>query len=153
MDKDESIAWACIPGDYTGNLLFFYENGKVSRVPLRAYQTLTKQKKLANAYSDKSPVHTIMFLPDGTEHELVLFSTEDRALIFNTEKIPLKMTRSTQGVQVMTLRKAKHHVKTAKPLSETTIVNTSRYKPKNIPAAGALLKAEDQGDTQIGFEI
>ena len=151
MDQGESPVWACLPGDYSGHLLFFFENGKTARVPLAAYQTVTRRKKLTGAYSDKSPLKSILFLPQGEETELVLYSTEGRALLFHSALVPVKTTRSTQGVQVMTLKKA-NKVRRAKPLADTPIVNQSRYRARSLPAAGALLKAEDQGDTQLSLE-
>ena len=153
MDKEESILWACLPGDYSGHLLFFFENGKVSRIPLTAYQTLTKRKKLTNAYSDKSPVHTIIYLPEGEEKEIVLYSSEGRALIFSSDKVNTKTTRTTQGVQVLIIKKAKYFASDAQLLEDTPVVNKSRYRARNVPAAGALLKAEDQGDTQLSLEV
>ena len=151
MDQGESPVWACLPGDYSGHLLFFFENGKTARVPLAAYQTVTRRKKLTGAYSDKSPLKSILFLPQGEETELVLYSTEGRALLFHSALVPVKTTRSTQGVQVMTLKKA-NKVRRAEPLADTPIVNQSRYRARSLPAAGALLKAEDQGDTQLSLE-
>ena len=150
MDEGESILWACLPGDYRGELLFFFENGKAARVPLSAYQTVTKRKKLTGAYSDKSPLRSILFLPEGEERELVLYSTEGRALVFHSELIPAKATRSTQGVQVMTLKRA-NKAKEAMELEQTPIVNKARYRARSLPAAGALLKAEDQGDLQLSL--
>ena len=150
MEEGENILWACLPGQYQGHLLFFFENGKVARVPLAGYQTVTKRKKLTGAYSDKSPLKTVLFLKEEEEQDLVLYSTEGRALLFSSGQIPVKTTRSTQGVQVMTLKKS-YTVQEAKVLEETPIVNKSRYKARSLPAAGALLKAEDQGDTQLSL--
>ena len=106
MEEGESILWACLAGDYTGHLLFFFANGKAARVPLASYQTVTRRKKLTGAYSDKSPLKDVLFLPEGQEEEVVLYSTEGRALLLQTDGIPVKTTRSTQGVQVMTLKKS-----------------------------------------------
>ena len=145
-----SIITMIDPGDYKAHLLFFFENGKVARVPLSAYQTVTKRKKLTGAYSDKSPLKAVLYLPEEAEEEVVLYSTEGRALLFTTDQVPLKTTRSTQGVQVMTLKKS-NTVQTARPLADTPIVNKTRYKARSLPAAGALLKAEDQGDTQLSL--
>ena len=150
MDEGETILWAGLAGNYTGTLLFFFENGKVARVPLSAYQTVTRRKKLTGAYSDKSPLKDVLFLPEGTEEEVVLYSTEGRALLFQTDGIPVKATRSSQGVQVMTLKKS-YKAEHALPLAQTKIVNRSRYRARSLPAAGALVKAEDQGDTQMSL--
>ena len=151
MEPGETILWACLAGDYTGHLLFFFANGKAARVPLASYQTVTRRKKLTGAYSDKSPLRSVLFLPEGQEEEVVLYSTEGRALLFQTDGIPVKTTRSTQGVQVMTLKKS-YTADHALPLAQTPIVNQSRYRARSLPAAGALLKAEDQGDRQISLQ-
>ena len=82
---------------------------------------------------------TRAFLPEGTEEEVVLYSTEGRALLFQTDGIPVKTTRSTQGVQVMTLKKS-YKAEHALPLAQTKIVNRSRYRARSLPAAGALVK-------------
>ena len=152
MEEGESIACALLPGeDYAGELLFCFQNGKVARVPLSAYKTVTKRKKLTGAYSDKSPLVGILPL-GGEEDGYVLTSTEGRALIFTAGQIPPKSTRSTQGVQVMSLKKS-NTVQHAQPLAGSQIVNLSRYRARSLPAAGALLKAEDQGDTQLAMEL
>ena len=150
MEEGESILWACLAGDYTGHLLFFFANGKAARVPLASYQTVTRRKKLTGAYSDKSPLKDVLFLPEGQEEEVVLYSTEGRALLLQTDGIPVKTTRSTQGVQVMTLKKT-NTVDHAALLAQTAIVNQARYRARSLPAAGALLKPEDRGETQISL--
>ena len=152
MEPGETILWACPAGDYTGHLLFFFANGKVARVPLASYQTVTRRKKLTGAYSDKSPLQDVLYLAEGQEEEVVLYSTEGRALLFQTDGIPVKTTRSTQGVQVMTLKKS-YTADHAALLSQTPIVNKARYRARSLPAAGALLKAEDQGATQIRLDL
>ena len=152
MAEGENILFACLPGDYTGQLLFCFAGGKVARVPLASYQTVTKRKRLTGAYSDKSPLKAVLLLPEGQEAEVVLFSTEGRALLFSTERIPVKTTRSTQGVQVMTLKRA-NTVKAAAPLAETKIVDAKRYRARSLPAAGALLRPEDQGEEQIALDL
>ena len=96
--------------------------------------------------------HPVLALPAGQEEDVVLYSTEGRALLFQTDGIPVKTTRSTQGVQVMTLKKS-YQVDHAAPLGQTSLVNQSRYRARSLPAAGALLKAEDQGDRQMTLEI
>ena len=148
MDPEEKFVWACCPGDYSAHLLFFFENGKVARVELSAYQTQTKRKKLTGAYSDKSPLVTAVVLTEDVE--MAICSTEGRAVVFHTASLNPKATRSTQGVNVMTL-KPKYKVEWAKPLSATTIVNVARYRARSLPIAGALLKEADRGETQMSL--
>jgi DNA gyrase subunit A len=146
MDEGESVLTVVNAGDYSGSLIFFFENGKAARVPVSAYATKTNRKKLANAYSDKSPLKTLLHVKSETE--AAVFSTEGRALVFNTAQIPEKATRDSQGVGVMTL-KPKYLLKYAAFLADTSIKNKARYKCKNIPAAGALLRPEDSEEQQL----
>ena len=148
MDQGENPIWACITGDYSGHLLFFFENGKVARVELAAYKTQTRRRRLTGAYSDKSPLAAALLLHE--DRELALFSTEGRCLIFHSSVLSPKATRSTQGVGVMTL-KPKYHLESVRPLEETSIVNLSRYRARALPAAGALLKEEDRGEEQLSL--
>ena len=146
MEPGESFVWACLTSDYSGSLLFFFENGKVARVELAAYQTQTRRKKLTGAYSDKSPLAAAFHLTQ--EQEMAVISTEGRCLVFHTAALNPKATRSTQGVNVMTL-KPKWKVETAQPLDQTTIVNAARYRARSLPVAGMLLKEEDRGEQQL----
>ena len=148
MDPGESFVWACLTCDYSGSLLFFFESGKVARVELSAYQTQTRRKKLTGAYSDKSPLVSAYHLTE--ELEMAVFSTAGRALLFHTSALAPKSTRSSQGVQVMTLKKNAAVAK-ALPLSETAIEAPERYRSRSIPVAGALLKEEDREEQQLSL--
>ena len=146
MEPEERAVWACLPGNYSGQLLFFFENGKAARVELSAYQTQTRRKKLTGAYSDKSPLAAAFLLTE--DFEAAVISTEGRCMIFHTAALNPKTTRSTQGVNVMTL-KPKYRVEKVLPLERTAIVNPARYRARSLPVAGALLKEEDRGEEQM----
>ncbi len=146
MDPDESVIYAVLPGDYSGALLFFFENGKAARVDLTAYKTTSNRRKLTGAYSDKSPLAAMLRIDQ--EQELAVYSSEPRCLIFHTALLAPKTTRSTQGVAVMTM-KPKYHLETVKPAAQTPIVNHSRYRVRAVPAAGALVRQEDSGEQQM----
>ncbi len=148
MDDDENVIYMLKPGDYSGSVLFFFENGKAARVELMSYATKTNRKKLTGAFSDKSPVKTIMQLEE--DRSIAVYSTEGRVLIFNTALMAPKSSRTTQGVAVMTLKK-KHTLDRAVFLSETKIVNEARYRARNIPGAGALIKEEDSEEEQLSL--
>ena len=148
MDAGESVVWACITSDYSGHLLLFFQNGKVARVELSSYKTQTRRKRLTGAYSDKSPLAAALLLRE--DRELAVFSSEGRCLIFHSSVLAPKSTRSTQGVAVMTL-KPKYKVEKVLPLEETTVVQVSRYRPRSLPAAGALLKEADRGEEQLSI--
>ena len=148
MDDGESVIAMLDPGDYRANLLFIFENGKAARIELSAYETKTNRKKLINAYSDKSPLKAALLLAGETD--LVCYSGDDRALIFNTALLQPKTSRSAQGVAVMTL-KPKRALTGAAELKNTSIKNAGRYRVRSIPAAGALLKPEDREEQQLSL--
>jgi len=148
MEPDEGFVWACVTADYTGDVLFFFANGKVARVALSAYQTQTRRKRLTGAYSDKSPLAAAVHLREDTE--MAVTSTEGRCVVFHTAALNPKTTRSTQGVNVMTL-KPRYQVADARPLTDTPIINAARYRARSLPIAGMLLKEEDRGEEQISL--
>ena len=150
MEDGESVIYALLPGDYSGSLLFLYENGKAARIELAAYQTASNRRKLTGAYSDKAPLASILRLTE--DGEVAVYSDEPRCLILHTALLAPKTTRSSQGVAVMTLKKNRRLTE-AKFLAETAIQNPARYRVRSLPAAGALLKGEDNGEKQLTLEV
>ena len=150
FEPGENLVALVFCGDYKGFILFFFENGKVAKVPLSAYETKTNRKKLTGAYSDKSPLIKAVAL--DADEQMVVYSTDGRAAIFSTAQLLPKATRNTQGVAVMTLKK-KATLRDAVLLSQSGIVNESRYRTKTIPSAGAVLKEEDSAEKQQTFEV
>lgn len=141
LDEDEKILYVVVTSDYKGNMLFTFENGKMAKVELKNYETKTNRKKLIGAYGSKSPVVDIRFITDDID--VILMSDNNRVLCLNTEKIPLKATKSTQGVQAMTLKKKGAVVAKVTAADDCDIDNKEKYRTKNIPAAGGMLKNED----------
>ena len=150
MDAGENVLQIIFPGDGKGFVLFFFENGKVAKVPLSAYETKTNRKKLTGAFSDKSPAVKILSLAADTQ--IAMYSSDGRAMIFSTADLLPKTTRNTIGVAVMSLKK-KAVLQNALLLEESGIENQSRYRMKTVPAAGALLREEDSREKQAAFEI
>ena len=148
MDDGESVICMLDPGDYSKNLLLVFENGKAARIDMSAYATKTNRRKLINAYSDKSPIAAVYLLRE--ELELVCVASDDRALIFSTAQLQVKTSRTTQGVAVMSL-KAKRKVVRVLELKNAEIANPSRYRVKNLPGAGAILKDEDRSERQLSL--
>ena len=124
-------------------MLFFFQNGKAAKVPLAAYATKTNRRRLLGAYGDKSPLVAALYLPE--DGEVMLYSTAGRRLLVHTGAVPVKTTRSTQGVQVMTLR-GRHTLERAVPFEPSMAVKPDRYRTKTLPAVGALPAAEDVGE-------
>ena len=143
FDSGESSVYMAVTTDYKGYMLFFFENGKVAKVDMSAYETKTNRKKLINAYSDKSPLVAAFAINDDTD--FIIKSTSGRLLIFNSGAISPKTTKNTQGVAVMNLKKG-HRVESIIYYQDGMFVKPQRYKTKNLPSAGAILSAEDSGE-------
>ena len=150
MEQGESVISVVLTLDYSGFVLFFFENGKVAKVPLNAYETKTNRKKLTGAYCDKSPLVSVYALQ--TDEQMAVYASDGRALIFSTAQLLPKTTRNTQGVTVMSLKR-KAVMNAVLPLEQSGIENQGRYRTKTIPAAGALLKPEDMQEKQEKLDI
>ena len=146
MDAGENVIFLCLPGDYSGSLLFAFENGRVARVALSAYATTSNRRKLTGAYCDKFPL--VQILPLTEDRELALLTNEPRALLVHTALLTPKTTRGTQGVQVMNI-KPKYRLERLTDVADTGITNQARYRTRTIPAAGALLRPEDSEEKQL----
>ena len=146
LDAGENVIFLCLPGDYSGSLLFAFENGRVARVSLSAYATTSNRRKLTGAYCEKFPL--VQILPLTEDRELALLTNEPRALLVHTALLAPKTTRGTQGVQVMNI-KPKYHLERLADVADTGITNQARYRTRTIPAAGALLRPEDSEEKQL----
>ena len=150
MDPGETVRQVILPGDYKGFILFFFENGKVAKVPLSAYETKTNRRRLTGAFSDKSPLVTAIAM--DTDAQIALYSTDGRVAVVSTALLPPKTTRNTIGVAVMSLKK-KAVLSRVALLEESGIVNVSRYRCRTVPTAGALLKEDDSPEKQTSFDV
>lgn len=148
MEEGELPVYMAVTSDYSGYMMFFFENGKAAKVSLDAYRTVTKRKKLIKAFSDKSPVAAVMQL--AADEEIVVISSAGRHLLLNTAVVLPKTTKDTIGVGVMTLKKGQR-LMSARKYREGEFAKAYRYRAKNLPAAGALLSSEDEAE-QMTFE-
>jgi len=149
LEEDERIIFMTATDNYSGWLLFSFENGKCAKITLESYATKTNRKKLANAYSDLSPLVDIRYLAEDTD--LVAYSSINKVLVFNTAAINPKTTRDSQGVQVMKSKKGSRMC-SVKTIEESGIRNPDYYRTKVIPAIGCYLRAEDLEDKQITID-
>ena len=146
LEENEKIVYTVITNNYGGMMLFAFENGKMAKVELSGYETKSNRKKLVNAYSDKSPLASVIYM--YSDMDIVALTDSGKALFVNTSKIPLKSTKSTQGVQVVTLRKKGSRLIKAVPAEESGLSDPKKYASRNIPAAGTALK---DGDGQMSL--
>ena len=143
MDEGENILAMVITGDYAGFMLFFFESGKCAKIPLASYATKLNRRKLLKAYCDKEPLAKMVFLPEETE--LAIRTSAGRMLLVGTAQISAKATRDSQGVAVVTLKK-NQHIASVVPAETLELANPHRYRVRSLPATGALVRAEDEGE-------
>jgi DNA gyrase subunit A len=140
MEQDEAVVAMAATSDYSGYMVFFFENGRAAKVPVSAYRTQTNRKRLVGAYCDKFPLVRAVFIKEDCE--FLLTASNNKALIVNTALIPVKTTKSTQGVIVFT-QKGKNTLTDVKAAEESGIKNTDYYRTKAIPAVGHFLRDSD----------
>ncbi|MDE6863668.1 MAG: topoisomerase IV [Eubacterium sp.] len=145
MDEGEQVVYMAVLSEYSGYMLFAFENGKLAKVDMSAYATKTNRKKLINAYSNKSPLAGAIYIKEDTD--IVLSSSGGRKLLINTAGILPKTTKDTQGIAAMKLKKT-HKVLSIHIHFENEFEKEWRFRAKNLPAAGAL-----PGEADIAEQI
>ena len=148
MDEGETVLEMLDPGDYSGTAILAFANGKIAHIPLSVWQTKTNRKKLVNAFSGKSLLVGALSLREGCD--LAVYTEDLRALVFHSSLIPVKPTRSSQGITAATL-KGKKQLKELRILNETALKDVSRYRARSLPKSPVVLKPEDMGEEQISF--
>lgn len=148
MDEDEIAVSMIVTKDYSGFLLFAFENGKAAKVPLNSYVTKTNRKRLTGAYSDKSPLADMILIQEDCD--ILLTSSSGRMLLLHTGAISMKTTRSTQGISVMKLKKGQRLMK-LEVYEEGRLVNPKRYRSKTLPTLGALPSGEEAESLQLNL--
>ena len=148
FDEGENAVKMVVTKDYKGMLLFAFENGKAAKVPLESYATKTNRKKLTGAYSDKSPLVGLLYIPE--DEEVLFKASSGNMLLVHTGALTLKTTRSTQGVAVLKPKKG-HRLFSIERYKEGTFTNPKRYRTGSLPARGALPVNDDSKDEQLSL--
>ena len=148
FDEGENAVKMVVTKDYKGMLLFAFENGKAAKVPLESYATKTNRKKLTGAYSDKSPLVGLLYIPE--DEEVLFKASSGNMLLVHTGALALKTTRSTQGVAVLKPKKG-HRLFSIERYKEGTFTNPKRYRTGSLPARGALPVNDDSKDEQLSL--
>lgn len=148
FDEGENAVKMVATKDYKGMLLFAFENGKAAKVPLESYATKTNRKKLTGAYSDKSPLVGLLYMPE--DEEVLFKASSGNMLLVHTGAFALKTTRSTQGVAVLKPKKG-HRLFSIERYKDGTFTNPKRYRTSSLPARGALPVNDDSKDEQLSL--
>ena len=149
MEPAETTLFMGVTEDYKGYFIFVFENGKVAKVSVSSYQTKTNRKKLIKAYCEKFPISHILQIEEDCD--ILLKSTNGKALLFNTANVPLKAAKDNGGISVMTQKRGQK-ICSATLHKKGSINNEYRYRAKNLPAAGSKL-SEDSTDSQVEMEL
>ena len=152
FEENEKIIWAYITNDYNGVVLLFFKNGKTAKIPLETYKTKTNRKKLTSAFSIASPIAAISHISEGEDREFLLLSSDNRALVINSAAIPLKTTRTTIGVETISLPKGRELAGVIKDPG-TVYQNAARYKKAKIPARGTAFEPVETEKDQLSFDF
>lgn len=147
FDSDETSMYLAVTDNYSGYMIFVFENGKVAKVEMTAYQTKTNRKKLISAYSDKSPLTAAFYIKEDCE--IIITSSNRRRLCVNTALIASKTTKNTQGINAMTQKKG--HTVVSAQIADNNLPYLARYRTKTLPSPGKL-PSQDEAGTQITFE-
>jgi DNA gyrase subunit A len=152
MDNGEKPIFIRIQPSYPEkeNFVFIFENGKGVRVPATSYITKAARRKLVGAYSDASPIVAVFYEKEKEPYDIMLLSENDRAIVIKTSLIPAKSTRTSAGVQLMTLKKGQK-LKAAYSDFAERFEETKGYKKIKIPATGILLSEKDIDKQQLKF--
>ena len=148
FDEGENAVKMVVTKDYKGMLLFAFENGKAAKVPLESYATKTNRKKLTGAYSDKSPLVGLLYMPE--DEEVLFKASSGNMLLVHTGALALKTTRSTQGVAVLKPKKG-YRLFSIERYKDGTFTNPKRYRTGSLPARGALPVNDDSKDEQLSL--
>lgn len=148
--ENEKVVAMITGRDYKGDVVIFFENGKAVKIPLKAYETKTNRKKLTGGYSTDSPAVGIFYLPEhsgrGTETEYILISSSMRCIILNSSQITSKVTRSSSGAVVFTLKKGQkvQSAEIFKDDGSEAMKIYSKYRKVKLPSAGTTFNNSEQ---------
>lgn len=135
MQDNEKVLYMAVTKDYKGYMLYFFENGRLAKVDMKAYYTKTNRKKLVGAYCDKHMLLKIMYVHGNVE--CLMESTSGRKLLVHTGAVTTKTTKNTQGLVVMTQLKGQK-LKKVSLYNGVEFDNSDWYRTDKLPSSGKL---------------
>lgn len=100
--KDEEIVYVTATTDYSGFLLIGFDDGKVAKIDMKAYETKQNRSMLKSAYANKTALY---FHYAKEDVDILAVSSIDKGLVFNTRMINSKGSKTAQGSQAMKEKK------------------------------------------------
>ena len=151
MEDGEKPMFMISTTDYKGILFIAFENGKAARFPISAYETKQNRKKLINAYFDGSKAIGFLLIDENDDPDLIVTNSLDKAAVFKSSLIPLKTTRTTQGVQLLASKKGSV-LKTLSRLEEVSVQDPEYYRIRKVPAIGYYIRETTLEAKQVSFD-
>ena len=118
------------------NMIYIFANGKGVRVSLSAYQLSSARKKFSGVYSSASPI--VAAILEDAPKDVILVSSQNKAITIKSALIPEKSTRTAGGVTLFTL-KAGATVVYADETEKSIYPDPQNYRKIKIPATGSAL--------------
>lgn len=119
-------------------IIFIFANGKGVKVAENLYETKGNRKKLSGACSTSSPVVAV-FREGDKPIDIMLVSSDKKAIVISSALIPVNKTRTSNGVTLFSLKKGQTVVEALVNYSEKYQSDKSCKKNK-IPATGVAIK-------------
>ena len=151
MEDGERPMFMISTTDYKGILFIAFENGKAARFPISSYETKQNRKKLINAYFDGSKAIGFMLLAEDEDPDLIVTNSLDKAAVFKASLIPLKTTRTTQGVQLLVSKKGSV-LRSLARLAEVDVQDPEYYRIRKVPAIGYYIRENSLEAKQVSFD-
>ncbi len=137
MEEGEQILYTVVTNDFSGHMIYVFDNGKIAKVPLKSYETKTNRKKLVKAYSDFGSLVRMYYFTEDQDIVLIRYNTpeEYRLIKTSTELIPEKATKNTRGVQTVRMKKGSSISGCYLP-EELEIEELDRFTISKLPMSG-----------------
>ena len=138
MDPGEKPVFVSLQSEFREgyNYVFIFENGKGVKIPEKAYETSSVRRKLKGIFSTASPIVAVFSENEKKPYEIMMVTNDNRAIIFKTSLIPTKTTKTSIGVQLMTLKK-NQTVVSATADFDGNADNTKGCRKLKLPASGS----------------
>ncbi len=152
LEAGEDIVQMHATSDFEGYLMLLFADGRAVKISTNSYETKNRRKKLLNAvYGGAELVALFPLAEPEAAGDMILISTQARMILVDSDLVPYKKTRNSQGIRLMTMTKSSK-------LSEAHLVasdeaeNLAYYRVRTIPAGGRYIKDDLLQEKQLQFE-
>ncbi len=150
-EGENIVAMHVTDEDYPGYLVLAFANGYVTKFRVDQYKTLTKRKRLTNAFYKKDPLVGLIYEAEEISREAFLLRLSNgkatRQVFIAGDLVETVAGKSARGKRVVKLPKGfKVDAFTAHELDEDRLAvedGLEYYRVRTLPSAGKFLREED----------